>query len=320
MSCGSAATVKPAPDRDAPHIIAREVPPEVNKDSPFSVQIPNSGKSRILESAFAECTGLTAVDIPESITHIGPLAFYGCTSLTSVVIPEGVTRIGPFAFCHCTGLISIVIHAGVIQIDLDAFQGCTALISVLFADGVAGILIGDGAFSACRSLTSIVLPEGVARIGTSAFSECTGLTSVVLPSSVTEIGHGAFSGCAWLVVVRLIGGLNRVEFSPSAFAACSHLSLVVAPRASGLVGATFVRSLQDGVTVVANTETNRRRAVDLQYWRVQTHHRSSASRRQWVHTVLLIANRLRGAFHGLPREMWYMILESIRRPDLGPTP
>jgi hypothetical protein len=72
--------------------------------------------------------------------------------------------------------------------------------------------------------------------------------------------------------------------------------------------------------VVEDTEANRRRALDLQYWRVQTHGLCSPARRDWVRAVLLVANRLLGGPLTLPREMWHMILGAIQRCELGPAP
>ena len=45
-----------------------------------------------------DCTSLTSVTIPNSVTSIGRCAFYGCTSLTSITIPDSVTSIGDEAF------------------------------------------------------------------------------------------------------------------------------------------------------------------------------------------------------------------------------
>jgi hypothetical protein len=106
-----------------------------------------------------------------------------------------------------------------------------------------------------------------------------------------------------------------IAVDPFAFTACTRLTLMVAPRASGLVGAVV-----GGVTVVEDTTVNRRRALDLQYWRVSTHWLCSPARRDWVLAVLCIANRLRGGPLALPHEMWYAILGAIRRCELGPAP
>ncbi|MBR5068351.1 MAG: leucine-rich repeat protein [Bacteroidales bacterium] len=44
--------------------------------------------------AFANCTSLTLITIPDSVTEIGEDAFSNCASLTSVVIPSRVSRMG----------------------------------------------------------------------------------------------------------------------------------------------------------------------------------------------------------------------------------
>lgn len=55
--------------------------------------------------AFAFCTAIESVTIPDSVTEIGYGAFYGCVSLTNLSIPESVTRIQSEAFSECTQLI-----------------------------------------------------------------------------------------------------------------------------------------------------------------------------------------------------------------------
>ena len=55
-------------------------------------------------------------------------------------------------------------------------------------------VICSGAFSNCRDLKHISIPEGVMGIGDYAFSGC-GLEEVHLPCSLRYIGDGAFAGC-----------------------------------------------------------------------------------------------------------------------------
>ena len=47
---------------------------------------------------FCECSGLTSITIPNSVTRIGSSAFYGCGNLISVTIGNSVTSIGENAF------------------------------------------------------------------------------------------------------------------------------------------------------------------------------------------------------------------------------
>ena len=46
------------------------------------------------------------------VTAIGAEAFWKCTGLTSIDIPNSVTAIGVIAFAECTGLTSIVVESG----------------------------------------------------------------------------------------------------------------------------------------------------------------------------------------------------------------
>jgi len=112
-------------------------------------------------------TGLTSVQIPESITQIGNSAFEWCTKLVSVIFPESITKIGPGAFANCTSLESITIPREVTE-------------------------IGGRAFYKCEGLTSIVIPDDVTQIGARAFCDCIGLGSIQIPEGVKVIGAEAF--------------------------------------------------------------------------------------------------------------------------------
>ena len=61
----------------------------------------------ISESAFATCSSLMSITIPNSVTSIGKYAFAICDSLSSVTIPSSVTRIGEHAFKQCNNLADV---------------------------------------------------------------------------------------------------------------------------------------------------------------------------------------------------------------------
>jgi hypothetical protein len=50
---------------------------------------------------FEDCTSLTEINIPNSVTTIGKGAFSGCKSLTEINIPNSVTTIEEDAFYNC---------------------------------------------------------------------------------------------------------------------------------------------------------------------------------------------------------------------------
>ncbi len=60
--------------------------------------------------AFKNCTNLSYIVIPNSVTGIGSEAFYGCASLESIIIPNSVSWLGQFVFSYCSGLSVITVR------------------------------------------------------------------------------------------------------------------------------------------------------------------------------------------------------------------
>ena len=94
-------------------------------------------------------------------------------------------------------ITTVYISNNVVNIEDYAFQ-YFHVEEPIFEENSKLVSIGDDAFSGCKNLTSIVLPDSVTDIGERAFSSCSGLTTVVIPESVTNIGARAFSYCTEL--------------------------------------------------------------------------------------------------------------------------
>jgi hypothetical protein len=156
--------------------------------------------SIIGDSAFLNCTTLTGVTIPSSVTSIGSNTFFG-TALTSITIPGSVTNIGLPAFIDSTRLTAITVNAtnpffsSVSGVLFD--KGTNTLIQ--YPGGINGSYaipgsvtsIGAYAFDFDVGLTAVTIPSSVTNIGLQAFYD-TSLTSVTIPGSVTSIGTRAF--------------------------------------------------------------------------------------------------------------------------------
>lgn len=89
---------------------------------PASVQV-------IGTAAFQQCFGVTTIvfESGSRLHTIGPSAFAGCSSVKSLNIPNGVTEINSSTFFACSALEEIYIPKTVKSINSRAFWGCKNL-------------------------------------------------------------------------------------------------------------------------------------------------------------------------------------------------
>ena len=161
-----------------------------------------------------------------------------------------VTTIGNSAFDN-SSITSIYIPETVKDIEYDAFKRSYSLTSVTIAGNKLSS-IGNSAFSLCRSLTSITIPNSVTSIGDYAFYECTSLTSITIPNSVTSIGDYAFKSCNSLTSVTI--NANNIYFEPtrSQFEGCTSLTSIVWNVKNGSNPFNSIKSQITNVTFGSN--------------------------------------------------------------------
>ena len=192
--------------------------------------------------AVTGCTGKVPqnVTIPSTVSNggktyiverIGANAFDE-PGLLSVVLPNTIKSIGWGAF-GSSSLESIELPIGLEIIEAYAFSECKSLKSVVLPNTIKIKSIGSYAFSE-TSLESINLPIGLELIGGYAFYRCNSLKSVVLPNTIKSIGEYAFSGTS-LESIKLPIGLECIE--SYAFDACKSLKYVYFPPSPLILGA-----------------------------------------------------------------------------------
>ena len=182
--------------------------------------------------AFAGCSSLRSVYLPESATSIGAYAFSGCTALEKISIPAGIKHIGEGAFYLCARLKTIY-FGGSIQ-AFHKFKKADPSFDLLIKsygvkvnygrrgdpaefgeeqiqskDGAMHIeavkelltpyyyrMSEDGEFTVNRvrrtTMQESRLPEGVVAIDGEAFCDCNKLERIYLPATLRQIGSSAF--------------------------------------------------------------------------------------------------------------------------------
>ena len=180
------------------------------------------GLTEVEDYVFRNCTALTSLVFPETVTTIGEGAMYDCDSLKSVTLPSGLKTVSPYMFYYTSSLKELSLPEGITSIGKDAFWS-SGITSLVLPDGMTSI--DDYAFQRSK-IKSIELPDGITSIGAYAF-ESSSLTTIELPDSVTSIGTYAFDDSA-LTMIELPNGVTSI--GSNAFSYCKSLEYISLPK------------------------------------------------------------------------------------------
>ena len=192
---------------------------------------------------FAYCSSLENAQLDDGMKKIPGNLFYNCTCLTKITIPNTVTEIGEYAFTN-TNLMSVVIPDSVTILERSAFSN-TKLESIRVPDTVTGM--GDHVFSGCTELKDVTLPNIRQNIVSGMFAGCTSLEKIVLPETVTAIRADAFKDCTSLKDITWSKAPEIIE--SRAFQNCSALTEVTIPGTVKTIGSEAFRNC-DALTTV----------------------------------------------------------------------
>ena len=196
-----------------------------------------SGVTHIGACAFAYTT-VSDIQIADSVISIGKGAFLWANWLKNITIPSSVTNMhydskkseyynifdGTFYLesVKISGTDSPyqVVQGGVLVGPVQGKKDEYIIINCpdnlgggntkkITADGFPKntTMVAATAFSSCRSLETITLPNTITSLGTSVFAKCLSLKSFKVPDGVKTLPQYAFSGCAELESIDF----NNVE-------------------------------------------------------------------------------------------------------------
>lgn len=180
--------------------------------------------------AFALCTSLQSIQLPDGFEYIGAYAFGGCQNLSVLFLPQSTIYIGESCFVN-TLINDIELPINLLKLAPNCFKGCSVLdritskspqylihknelLQVPSEDQIYEEItlnsfipfdkspfytvsnnvkiIGTSAFNSCQ-LQAVIVPEGVMRIESKAFWGCKHLKFIQLPSTLVFIADDAFS-------------------------------------------------------------------------------------------------------------------------------
>ncbi len=187
-------------------ILRTEQAPWIEYKADIQNVVVEEGITEIGDYAFFECTSLTNVSLPGTLTKLdgwgGAVGnvdktygcFQACTALTTITLPNSLTEIEPYVFNGCSALTRIDIPNNVTKIGKYAFFDCSALERVVFGNSLEEL--GENCFRNAgvkRVTWNTVLEE----LPTGAFFNC-GFVELELPETITSIGQQAFKNNTFL--------------------------------------------------------------------------------------------------------------------------
>ena len=134
--------------------------------------------------------------------EFGYSLFNGCKKFKKIILPKTIEEIGRCALWYCSNLTSLVINSKVKIIEPGIWGGCNKLNDVKIIDNSNfhfenSILYDKNYMKIIAALQTgfygdLTIKEGIKEIQYNAFAFCKSLTCVVFPSTLNKIGDTSF--------------------------------------------------------------------------------------------------------------------------------
>ena len=219
--------------------------------------------------AFAGCTNIKDIKLPETLESIGYMVFGNCTGLESIKIPSKVKTIGQNAFWCCSNLKEINLPEGIENIGSDfiketkiekikipkslksgssALYGANELKKVEFEEGTETIISGICSVDYSENkIEEIIIPDGVTEIESVAFAGCKNIKDIKLPETLESIGYMAFGNCTGLESIKIPSKVKTI--GREAFEYCSNLKKIILPESVESIGTDAFSGCNEEFTI-----------------------------------------------------------------------
>ena len=204
--------------------------------------------TEIPAEAFADCSALETINIPEGVTAIGQNAFANCSSLKSITFPQSLQQVASRAFANCISLEHVEFLNPLTMVSDDAFYGssytykpsaeneatdisCFKYIvdrkgnasifgftgdmeTIVIPSMIAGhpvMTIAKGAFQGCKHLVDVTMPDHITTLQGDAFHDCISLKRIHLSNGISKIITTTFTGCIGLKEINIPDGVTEIK-------------------------------------------------------------------------------------------------------------
>jgi hypothetical protein len=161
--------------------------------------------THIMGYAVAENYFLEKIVLHEGLEKIDVYGCYHMLNLKELNLPSTLTAVGPKSFCYCWPENAITIPKGLTKIDVGAFAACGT--EFIVEDGhpnfktIDGVLFSkDGStlinYPARNTNKTYVVPENTKEIQSTAFIGLKHLENITIADGITQINDGTFGNAA----------------------------------------------------------------------------------------------------------------------------
>lgn len=156
--------------------------------------------TRLDSWSIANCTGITKVVLPLSLTTVTDAAFAFCSSIRELIFPQKVNKLeGEDIFYETNSLKKIAYPSGIdypfetqqfAAVPYDVYDATIEDNSFIFSRRKDKLY-----YASVNVTTAYVVPETVTEITDLAFAACDNLKSVTLPEKLSKLGDRVWDGC-----------------------------------------------------------------------------------------------------------------------------